>query len=166
MNILKYINKILMMIIPILIFMFVSTIIYNKLINKEIDIKDKGSTYLKELIIDNHDIVFNKNTEEYFISLNNNETSLSIKAIPEDNSAKVSIFNNDDLTKHDKVYIYVTSKDHEIKKYTINYNNKNAIIYFKTNVEGCSRIDSDYCLKFFNVNSNNNDNFLLFLTIV
>lgn len=121
----------------------------------------EGSSYLESLSIAGHEIDFDKYTDYYEISLNTNETSLSIVAIPENKSASVKIFNNDDLTKHDEVYIYVTSKDHDIRKYTIKYTNKSALKYFNSNIEECSKIEEDYCIKYFNTNDTY-DHFLVF----
>jgi hypothetical protein len=123
-------------------------------------IEHNSSTLLKSLSITGHTIPFNPETDYYEVALATNETSLAINAEAKDKSATVKIFNNDDLTKHNEVYIYVTSKDHQIGKYTISYDNKTAMNYFNNNINYCDKITSDYCLKFFK--TNDKENILLF----
>lgn len=144
------------------IVIFTNVIIHKYLSTNLYISKKSGSTLLKSLTIENHEILFNPLENEYKISLSSEETSLSIIAEPEDKSATVKIFNNDDLTNHDAIYIYVTSKDHNIRKYTINYSNQTALQYFNERVDDCTKMASNYCLKFFNLRNNNYDYYLLF----
>lgn len=142
------------------IFMFLSMIyIYHQLKNEQF-LSHDSSTQLKSLTITGHNIPFDPDTDWYEVALSTNETSLAINAEAKDKSATVKIFNNDDLTKHDEVYIYVTSKDHQIGKYTISYDNKTAMKYFNNNIDFCDKITSDYCLKFFK--TKDKENILLF----
>ena len=138
------------------------TIMHLLLSGKHFIKKKSTSTRLDNLTIKGHDIEFDPNKDYYEISLNNNETSLSISATAESKSSKIKIYNNDDLTKHNEVYIYVTNKLGETKKYTIGYTNKNARKYFKANIETCNTIEDDYCIKYFNANKSKIDNYILF----
>jgi len=137
--------------------------IIHLLLSKKNFIKRKStSTELETLVIKGHNIEFEPTKDYYEIALSNNETSLSISAKAKSKSSKVKIYNNDDLTKHNEVYIYVTNKLGESKKYTIGYTNKNARKYFKSNIEDCNTIKDDYCIKFFNIKNSPTDNFILF----
>ncbi len=153
------------MYIPLTIIILIATfgcLYFYQKTNKKTYIDKKSSNYLKELKIENHNIDFDPLKDYYEITVDDSETSLSIIAEPLDKSAKVKIFNNDDLTKHNQIYIYVTSKDHDIHKYTISYNNETAERYFKNNIDDCTNINSEYCFKFFNLKNKDKDNFLFF----
>ena len=53
-----------------------------------------SNNYLKSLEIDGYEITFNKETNEYTITVKSDVTSLDIKAIPEDSRARVEITGN------------------------------------------------------------------------
>lgn len=159
--IISKIRKIITYSAPIILLVFFTVFMYTRF-NSNKYIKKDGSTELSNLTILNHEIDFSPDKDYYEIYLENGETSLAIDATTKDKSATVKIFNNEDLTKHNEVYIYVTSKNHDIKKYTIAYNNITAIKYFKNNIKDCDKVDSGYCIKFFNTDDSIEDNFLLF----
>ena len=140
--------------------LFLSAIFIYHQLYKGISLNQSSSTRLKSLTITGHTIPFDPDTDYYEVALQTNETSLAIDAVAEDKGSTITIYNNDDLTKHDEVYIYVTSKDHHIGKYTISYGNKTAMKYFNNNVNFCDKITNDYCLKFFK--SDSGENVLLF----
>ena len=65
---------------------------------------------------------FNKNTTNYYITIPNTISSISVTAEPEDQNAKVNISGNTNLNQGDnKIAITVTATDNKTKKtYTIN----------------------------------------------
>lgn len=158
-NTIKKVAIITSIIITTLIIIFIIHLLLSK---KRFVKKISTSTELETLFIKGHDIEFEPSKDYYEIALNTNETSLSIRATSKSKSSKIKIYNNDDLTKHNEVYIYVTNKLGETKKYTIGYTNKNARKYFKTNVDICNQINDDYCIKFFNTKNSKDDEFILF----
>ncbi len=163
MELIDRIKRILIIIVPLWIVIIAFLLIHQRLsINLFTSSKHQSSSYLKNLTIEGHPIDFDPNQDYYEISVTNEETSLAIKAETEDRSATVKIFNNDDLTNHNAVYIYVTSKDHDIRKYTISYNNKTAMHYFNENIDGCNNIESDYCIKYFDTKDKAKTNYLMF----
>ena len=157
----KFNKAIFFTILLIITYVFAITI-YFRLDKNHFLTKKNGSTYLKNLTIQGHEINFDKNRDYYEIALEQNETSLLIEAESESNTSTVTIYNNDDLTKHDNVYIYVTNKEKETRKYTIGYTNKSAYEYFNNNIDYCSKTADDYCIKFFNIRKSNKDYFVLF----
>lgn len=72
----------------------------------------------------------------------------------------MTIFNNDDLTKHDKIHIYVTNKNNNSSIYTIEYTNSNTSTYLKDNVKFCDFTTNNYCIKYYN--SDNKIDYLFF----
>ena len=162
MKIIKRLNRTLFLLLLLLIIVTAIIFVYFSLNKKHYIKKEAGSTYLKSLTINGHEINFNKEQDYYEIALEQNETSLLIDAVAENKTSTVSIYNNDDLTLHDNVYIYVTNKEKQTRKYTIGYTNRNAIEYFTNNIDYCSKIDDDYCIKYFNLRKSNKDYFVLF----
>ena len=161
-NKLNMVEKTLLFFIPIISCTIMTIIIYNKIYINNFDVSKSGSTYLKNITIEGHNIKFSKKKYEYTIFLNNNETSLNITAEPVDRSANIKIVNNDDITSHDKVYIYVTSKDHKVRKYTINYNYRQSFYYYMKNIDNCNKIEANYCIKYFNIKDSKYKQSLLF----
>ena len=159
---LNIINKITIISLILCITIIICFFITYKLSEKNYIKKQEGSTLLEELVINGHDIKFNPEKFYYEISLNDNETSLSINAKTISKSSTINIFNNDDLTKHDKVHIYVTNKNHDTSIYTIKYTNTNAnaYSYFENNIASCESINEKTCIKYFS--NEYSDNYLLF----
>ena len=162
MKLIKHVNRSLFLILLLLIIFIAIMLVYYTLDNKRLIKKENGSIYLKSLTIQGHEIDFNKEKDYYEIALEPNETSLVINAESESKTSKVSIYNNDDLTLHKNVNIYVTNKEKQTKVYTIGYTNRTAYDYFSNNIDYCSKIDDDYCIKYFNLREDNEDHFVLF----
>ena len=90
---------------------------------KEKDIILSNNSYLKELIIDNYDINFDKEKYKYNITIKK-EKKLTIKAITDDKNANVVIKNNDNLEKNSVIEIVVTAEDSSTSIYEIKINKK------------------------------------------
>ena len=58
-----------------------------------------SNNYLKSLEIDGYEITFDKDTNEYKITVKGDVSSLDIKAVPEDNRSRVEITGNENLKK-------------------------------------------------------------------
>lgn len=78
------------------------------------------SNYLSDLKIENYDIEFNKTKQEYSLKIDKDIKKLNIKAITEDENAKVTIKGNKNLKDGSKITIEVKTTDNDIRIYTIN----------------------------------------------
>ena len=95
--------------------------------------------YLKSLEIDGYEITFNKETNEYKITVKNDVTSLDIKAIPEDSRARVEITGNEKFKKgNNTVTITVTAEDGSTREYKITANKESEKKEALTEIEGNS----------------------------
>lgn len=82
-----------------------------------------SNNYLKSLEIDGYEITFDRDTNEYKITVKGDVSSLDIKAIPEDNRARVEITGNEKFKKGNNVVtITVTAEDGSTREYKINVN--------------------------------------------
>lgn len=77
-----------------------------------------GDATLKSLTIEGYDIKFDKDTDEYQITIKN-EKKLNIKATPNSDLSKVSIIGNNDLEDGCHITIKVTAANKTTKKYKI-----------------------------------------------
>ena len=96
---------------------FIITIGKNKY--KLIIIRQEASNYLKELIIDGYELKFDKKKEKYQLTIALSDYKLKIKAIPEDELAKVEIKGNENVINDSKIEIIVTGTDGEKRTYTL-----------------------------------------------
>ncbi len=79
------------------------------------------NNYLKSLTITGYDIKFQRDVQEYAISLGN-KTYLNINAYAEDSNAEVTIDNTKYLTKDSIIHIMVRAEDGSARIYTITLN--------------------------------------------
>lgn len=98
-----------------------------------------SNNYLKSLEIDGYEITFNKETNEYKITVKSDVTSLDIKAIPEDSRARVEITGNEKFKKgNNTVTITVTAEDGSTREYKITANKESEKKEALTEIEGNS----------------------------
>lgn len=98
-----------------------------------------SNNYLKSLEIDGYEITFNKETNEYKITVKSDVTSLDIKAIPEDSRARVEITGNEKFKKgNNTVTITVTAEDGSTREYKITANKESEKKEELTEIEGNS----------------------------
>lgn len=96
-----------------------STKVYKIIVNrKEEGITISNNNNLASLEIDNHNIDFNKDTYDYEVTTNLD--SLEIKALAEDEKAKIEIIGNENLENGSKIIVRVTAEDGSTKEYNIN----------------------------------------------
>lgn len=96
-----------------------------------------SNNYLKTLEIDGYEITFDKETNEYKITVKGDVSSLEIKAIPEDNRARVEITGNEKFKKGNNVVtITVTAEDGSTREYKINVNKEADKKDALTEIEG------------------------------
>lgn len=81
--------------------------------------KRSSNNILKTLEIENFDLDFDPNVNNYELKVNNEIEKLNIIALPEDNSAKVEIIAPDLKVGINKISIVVTSEDESINEYVI-----------------------------------------------
>lgn len=97
-----------------------STVYTLKIIKKETN-EISTNNYLKSLTITGYDIKFQRDVQEYAISLGN-KTYLNINAYAEDSNAEVTIDNTKYLTKDSIIHIMVRAEDGSARIYTITLN--------------------------------------------
>ena len=98
-----------------------------------------SNNYLKSLEIDGYEITFDKETNEYKITVKSDVTSLNIKAIPEDSRARVEITGNEKFKKgNNTVTITVTAEDGSTREYKITVNKESEKKEALTEIEGSS----------------------------
>lgn len=96
-----------------------------------------SNNYLKTLEIDGYEMTFDKETNEYKITVKGDVSSLEIKAIPEDNRARVEITGNEKFKKGNNVVtITVTAEDGSTREYKINVNKEADKKDALTEIEG------------------------------
>lgn len=98
----------------------ISKKVEEKVSNSNSNIPKSDNNYLKDLIIDNYNINFNKDKNSYDIKLEDNINKLDIKCILEDESAKYEIKGNENLKDNNHVYINVISASGLKNTYVIN----------------------------------------------
>lgn len=130
-------------------------------IQNEYQYKANSDSSLKQLVVENYDIGFSASNTSYYVTLKNDETNLSISALPNANTSKVTISGNENFKEgNNQINITVTSEANTTTKYTITvvkpltyfegingilcvldvqkYNGVNSFV-----VSGCDFIDSD-----------------------
>lgn len=96
-----------------------STKVYTIIVNrKEEGITISNNNNLASLEIVDHNINFNKDTYDYEITTNLD--SLEIKALAENEKAKIEIVGNKNLENGSKIIVRVTAEDGSTKEYNIN----------------------------------------------
>lgn len=96
-----------------------STKVYKIIVNrKEEGITISNNNNLVSLEIEDHNIDFNKDTYDYEVTTNLD--SLEIKALAEDEKAKIDIIGNENLENGSKIIVRVTAEDGSTKEYNIN----------------------------------------------
>ena len=96
-----------------------STKVYTIIVNrKEEGIIISNNNNLASLEIVDHNIDFNKDTYDYEVTTNLD--SLEIKALAEDEKAKIDIIGNENLENGSKIIVRVTAEDGSTKEYNIN----------------------------------------------
>lgn len=98
----------------------ISKKVEEKVSNSNSNIPKSDNNYLKDLIIDNYNINFNKDKNSYDIKLEDNINKLDIKCILEDESATYEIKGNENLKDNNHVYINVISASGLKNTYVIN----------------------------------------------
>lgn len=94
-------------------------------------VKLSNNNYLKNIIVNNYDLNFDKNTQTYTLNINK-EKFLSILATPEETSSIVIVTGNENLENGSKIIIKVQAEDESVKNYIININkttSNNYLIY-------------------------------------
>ena len=89
-----------------------------------------SNNYLKSLEIEGYEIEFDKNTNEYKITVKNDVTSLDIRALAEDSRARVEITGNSDFKEGENVVtVTVTAENGNTREYKllVNRTEKNAV---------------------------------------
>ena len=86
---------------------------------KLIVVRQAASNYLKDLIIDGYKIGFKKEEQKYQLTINLSDYKLKIKAIPEDELAKVEIKGNEDIINGSVIEIIVTATDGAKRTYKL-----------------------------------------------
>lgn len=96
-----------------------STKVYKIIVNrKEEGITISNNNNLVSLEIEDHNIDFNKDTYDYEVTTNLD--ILEIKALAEDEKAKIEIIGNENLENGSKIIVRVTAEDGSTKEYNIN----------------------------------------------
>lgn len=96
-----------------------STKVYTIIVNrKEEGVVISNNNNLASLEIVDHSIDFNKDTYDYEITTKLD--SLEIKALAEDEKAKIDIIGNENLENGSKIIVRVTAEDGSTKEYNIN----------------------------------------------
>ena len=79
-----------------------------------------SNNYLKSLSVDGYEIDFDKNTDEYRITVRNDVTSLDISAMAEDYRSRVEITGNEEFEEGENtVIITVTAENGSVKEYKL-----------------------------------------------
>ncbi len=104
-----------------------STVYTLNIIKKETN-EISSNNYLKSLIITGYDIKFEREKQEYEISLGN-RTYLNINAVAEDPNAEVTMDNTKYLTKDSVVKVMVRAEDGSARIYTILLNKRSIKIW-------------------------------------
>ena len=131
-NIVRYIAT---CILTIFVLLFLNTGVWATIISEEEIVKvsetstkntvtnpDDANFYLKSLTVGDYDMYpeFNKNTNQYYVSIPTSVNSLEVDAEPEIDKATVKISGNSKLSKiENNITIDVTAKNREVKRYTI-----------------------------------------------
>lgn len=96
-----------------------STKVYTIIVNrKEEGVVISNNNNLASLEIVDHSIDFNKDTYDYEVTTKLD--SLEIKALAEDEKAKIDIIGNENLENGSKIIVRVTAEDGSTKEYNIN----------------------------------------------
>ena len=96
-----------------------------------------SNNYLKSLEIDGYEIEFDKDTNEYKITVKSDVTSLDIKATPEDSRSRVEITGNEKFKKGNNIVtITVTAEDGSTREYKITVNKESEKKDALTEIEG------------------------------
>lgn len=82
--------------------------------------RSKTSDYLSELTVKQSNIDFSKTKQEYTVKVDKNTDKLDLRAIAEDENAKVTIKGNKNIKNGSKVYVEVESADGSVRVYTLN----------------------------------------------
>lgn len=111
---------------------------------------------LKTLTVSGYDInpVFNKNTVEYYLTVSNDVTSLKVTALPENDSAKVTITGDTDLKGiENDILITVKSEKGLTKTYKIHVTKqKESSISLKTLEIEDAKFETEFSSKKYNYN--------------
>lgn len=79
-----------------------------------------SNNYLKSLVVDGYDLEFDKNINEYKITVNHDVTSLDISALAEDSRSRVEITGNGDFKDGENVVtIAVTAENGSVREYKL-----------------------------------------------
>lgn len=78
------------------------------------------NNYLKSLSLSEGEIVFNKDTLEYNISVDYDVTNIEVKATSEDKKAKVVVNNKELIVGNNVIVVDVTSENGKVRSYKIN----------------------------------------------
>ena len=101
----------------------IESVSVNIFVNNEIKENNQtnniSSNYLVDLEIENHDLSFSKQNNEYEIKIGN-ENKLNINPVLEDESATYEILGNENLKNGSKVRINVIAKDGSKSTYILN----------------------------------------------
>ena len=89
--------------------------------------EDITSVYLTNIKIENYDLNFIREEEEYTLKIND-ETSLNITPVLEDKTSSYEISGNSNLKNGSKIRIKVTSTDGNIGTYLINLVKENKVV--------------------------------------
>ena len=87
-----------------------------------------NNSYLKSITIEGYNIDFKKNVYSYTLEINDEET-LNINAVAEDENAKVRIVGNNNLNNNNVIKIIVTAEDKSVSTYSITVSKEKSINY-------------------------------------
>ena len=79
-----------------------------------------ANNYLKSLEVDGYEVIFDKYTSEYKITVKNDVTSLDIKALAEDSTARVEITGNENFEEGENVVVVtITAENGTTREYKL-----------------------------------------------
>ena len=81
-----------------------------------------SNNYLSDLYVTGYDFTesFNKDNETYFLTVNNDVSSLTTVAVPEEEKSTVKIYGNEEINVGtNKILVTVTAEDGSVRNYRI-----------------------------------------------
>ena len=91
-------------------------------LSKNTTYQGSPNNYLSVLSVKGYDFTydFDKTTNDYFITVDSNVSSLNVTATPEDSTATVTVYGNTDLESgQNKIIVNVTAEDSSVRTYRI-----------------------------------------------
>ncbi len=98
-----------------------NSIKYYKLIitKKDKEIEKSSDTDIKNIVVKNYNLKFDKYSKTFYLDINNNDSSIDIEVITNDDLAKYEIIGNEKLKDGSIIKIVVTAEDESTDTYRI-----------------------------------------------